>query len=451
MYTFIAFLVLFTLLLQRWLTLRQLNGPWIARFTNLWQAIHIVKGDLPEVVLELHKRHGPLVRVGPNHVSVADPAEIKNIYRLPKGNLYQMLIAYVNGKRIMGWEGILDEKLHSALRRPVAPYYRLESVLGFEPRLEETISEFETHLSRMRDVDMTKWIPLFALDTINQIGFSNSANIMKQGRDVDGVFTLIRFAFRYYSFIITVPTFGRALNYIASFFINPRNGLVRRVVSLAHARYHTAQKSDPSDLLGYFLEASRKHPGLYNVDGVIDLTYTALLGGVHNTSSTLIFMFYDLLKHPASLSKVQDELDAAVAHGGLSYPPKWKDIRNLRYLDAAIKEAMRYRSLSRFVIEREVGPHGIQLCGQDIPPGTMVGCLQHVIHHNSTFGYDVHTFRPERWLECTDEERLVMERSILTFGYGAHNCVGQNIVRLIIYKLLAALLLRFKVGSSFII
>ncbi|PKX91335.1 cytochrome P450 [Aspergillus novofumigatus IBT 16806] len=379
MYTFITCLVLFTLLLQRWLKLRHLNGPWIARFTTLWQAIHILKGDLPEVVLELHKRHGPLVRVGPNHVSVADPAEIKNIYRLPKGTLYQMLIAYVKGKRIMGWE-----------------------VLGFEPRIEETISEFETHLSRMRDVDITKWIPLFALDAINRIGFSHGAHMMKQ------------------VFLITVPTFGRALNYIVSYFINPRNGLVLRAESLAHARYHAAQKSDQNDLLGYFLEVFRRHPDLYSMDGVIDLTYTALLG-------------------------VQDELDAAVAHGRLSYPPKWKDIRNLRYLDADIKEAMRYRTLTRFVIERQVGPH---VYGQDIPPGTTVRCVQHVIHRNSSFGFDVHKFRPERWLECTDEERLVMERSILTFAYGAHNCVGQNILRLIIYKLLASLLLRIKLSAT---
>ena len=67
-------------LLRTWARLRSVPGP-------LWASI----SDLPRLYwvwtrkpflkhVELHKKYGKLVRLGPNMVSVADPGEIKNIY-----------------------------------------------------------------------------------------------------------------------------------------------------------------------------------------------------------------------------------------------------------------------------------------------------------------------------------------------------------------------------------
>ena len=43
----------------------------------------------------------------------------------------------------------------------------------------------------------------------------------------------------------------------------------------------------------------------------------------------------------------------------------------------------------------------------------------------ATFGEDCETFRPERWLQKEDRDR--MERAMLNFGYGTRVCIGKHV------------------------
>lgn len=65
--------------------LNKIPGPWLAGFTDLWR-LFIVRGRrAQEVHIELHKKYGPMVRLGPRAVSVADPEAIKIIYSPSSG------------------------------------------------------------------------------------------------------------------------------------------------------------------------------------------------------------------------------------------------------------------------------------------------------------------------------------------------------------------------------
>ena len=55
-------------------------GPFWASLTRLWMTKHSWDGDMNTVMMALHAKHGPLVRVAPWEVSVADPNAIKKIY-----------------------------------------------------------------------------------------------------------------------------------------------------------------------------------------------------------------------------------------------------------------------------------------------------------------------------------------------------------------------------------
>jgi hypothetical protein len=60
--------------------LRLLPGPVSARFSRLYRLSMVAKGHGPEEYRKLHQIYGPIVRIGPNHVSVSDPAAIPVIY-----------------------------------------------------------------------------------------------------------------------------------------------------------------------------------------------------------------------------------------------------------------------------------------------------------------------------------------------------------------------------------
>lgn len=76
-------LIIVRLLRNRW-CLSGIPGPWLASYTRLWKVHDVWQGQHHQTTLELHRRHGPLVRIGPKHISVADPKAIPIIYNIDK-------------------------------------------------------------------------------------------------------------------------------------------------------------------------------------------------------------------------------------------------------------------------------------------------------------------------------------------------------------------------------
>lgn len=64
--------------------LRNIPGPTVAKYTRLWKLHSAWKGDHHTTAIKLHRKHGPLVRIGPNHISIDDPTAIPVIYGLNK-------------------------------------------------------------------------------------------------------------------------------------------------------------------------------------------------------------------------------------------------------------------------------------------------------------------------------------------------------------------------------
>jgi benzoate 4-monooxygenase len=61
-------------------SLRSVPGPLPAALSNLWLMYQCRRGRRYQAVDELHKRYGKVVRIQPNHVSIADDNAIAIIY-----------------------------------------------------------------------------------------------------------------------------------------------------------------------------------------------------------------------------------------------------------------------------------------------------------------------------------------------------------------------------------
>jgi len=59
--------------------LRKIPSPFPAQFTNLWLLYATRRGKRYLMVDNMHKKLGPVVRIQPNHVSVADDDAIQAI------------------------------------------------------------------------------------------------------------------------------------------------------------------------------------------------------------------------------------------------------------------------------------------------------------------------------------------------------------------------------------
>jgi cytochrome P450 len=89
----------------------------------------------------------------------------------------------------------------------------------------------------------------------------------------------------------------------------------------------------------------------------------------------------------------------------------------------------------------------MEILGEFIPGGTIVGCHPWVIHRRpEVFGADVDVFRPERWIEASPTKLKEMRGTMFQFGAGARTCIGKNVSLLEIYKLVPSFLRRFEVS-----
>lgn len=61
-------------------TLSRIPGPPLAAYSQLWRLYYVWRGSGHLDAIKLHQKYGNLVRIGPNHVSVADPQWIPVIY-----------------------------------------------------------------------------------------------------------------------------------------------------------------------------------------------------------------------------------------------------------------------------------------------------------------------------------------------------------------------------------
>lgn len=78
---FVAFLFFISCIWTRYSPgLRNVPGPFVASFSNLWKIYRVLKKDMAWQNIEVHEKYGPLVRIGPNHVSASHPEALKTIY-----------------------------------------------------------------------------------------------------------------------------------------------------------------------------------------------------------------------------------------------------------------------------------------------------------------------------------------------------------------------------------
>lgn len=67
-------------------------GPWLAKITILYKEFYAARGLLPLFLKRLHDEYGPVVQIGPNHVSCITKESTDLIYKtyaFEKGSFYR--------------------------------------------------------------------------------------------------------------------------------------------------------------------------------------------------------------------------------------------------------------------------------------------------------------------------------------------------------------------------
>ena len=81
-YTVISglFFCVVQLLRTRYNALRRIPGPLVASFSNLWKVKAVYNEEMHTRDIAVHEKYGPVVRIGPNHVSVSSPESFYKVH-----------------------------------------------------------------------------------------------------------------------------------------------------------------------------------------------------------------------------------------------------------------------------------------------------------------------------------------------------------------------------------
>ncbi|KAK4174348.1 putative cytochrome P450 pisatin demethylase-like protein [Triangularia setosa] len=441
--------------------LRRVPGPFLASFSNLWKLRATWNQNMHRENVRVHEDYGPIVRIGPNHVSVSDAESMQTIYGVknvfPKSSFYPLAEAVYRGKFLPTLFTTTSNDYHAKLKRGSARAFSMDVVVGLEEYVNKCISVL---LQRVREVsdggkkplDPVAWMQYFAFDVLGEINFSKDLGFLEAGSDKDGIIAAIGQILGYVSLIGQIPYAHKFLLGNPLLAKIPAIEKTNQVLQFSLAQIEERQRNPVprKDILTQLLDTHQNDPSALSYEEIVAITTTNVIAGSDTTAVSLSSVLYHLHKYPAARAKLVDEIARAERDGLASKPfITYAEAVKLPYLTAVINEAMRIHPATGFILERVVPAGGVTLHGVYLPEGTVVGVNSWVLHRNKdVFGEDVHSFRPERWIEGDEGKIREMKRNLFTFGYGPRSCIGKNISILEMWKVVFELYRNFDISLA---
>ena len=140
--------------------LRHFPGPFWASVTRLWIAYHNIKADECELELELHRKHGPVLRITPTLLLVSDATKLPEVYNRNANKSNH----YITGSfgKTESLFNMQDHKVHAHYRKIAAGPYAFSNIKKMESlvdhRIEEWLSRIDGEFGRGEWFDFAPWV-----------------------------------------------------------------------------------------------------------------------------------------------------------------------------------------------------------------------------------------------------------------------------------------------------
>jgi cytochrome P450 len=182
----VSILLLSTLLRALRSPLATLPGPWYSRFTHLVLKYQIIRGRRIFYVHDLHRKYGPIVRLSPEEVAIADVEAFSQIHKIGSGFHKSPWYDTLTPNRSPGIFVMRDPHAHAARRRLFAQAFSNSALqknwtVEIRSRVELAVAKIWQEASR-GEADVLRWWTLMATDLITQLCFGESFGMLEQGK-----------------------------------------------------------------------------------------------------------------------------------------------------------------------------------------------------------------------------------------------------------------------------
>jgi cytochrome P450 len=162
---------------------------------------------------------------------------------------------------------------------------------------------------------------------------------------------------------------------------------------------------------------------------------TLIVAGSETTAATLTATTYHLLRNPACLAQLKNEIRGTFSSCG---EIDGDNTAGLKYLHGVIEEALRLFPPVSVGLPR-YSP-GAVIDGHFIPAGVTVSNGGYGMTRDSRYWHDPESFRPERWVDEGFHDEL---RASQPFSTGPRACLGINLAYLELRIILAKVIFTY--------
>ncbi|KAK4039424.1 cytochrome P450 [Parachaetomium inaequale] len=416
-------------------------------------------------------RYGPVVRLGPNHLSYTDVGAWKDIFGHRAGEHIKL---QENPKSRMFYRDQIidrsktdatniidaDREEHSRLRRAVAGGFSEKAMREQEPVIAGYVDMLVDGIRRRsekgEEVDIVKWYNWATFDVVGDLVFAESFGCLEGERGhpfvnlVTGLAAqAAEFTAMKYAGLQKVPGFKWGLNKVVKFVAKDLFSEMQRVMG-AKLQHRLEVKEERTDLFEGLMSKREE----WNLDMNRLQANAAILAaaGSETTASLLTGVSFLLLQNPDAMEKLKHEVRSSfngVADITIT------SVGRLPYLLACLNEGLRRYPPAVSNLPREVHEGGEMICGEFVPEETIVEVQHYAMNHSSQHWHDPFAFKPERWLNKVDSELgEAKERgekdadgdrleAMQTFSVGPRNCVGRNLAYAEMRLIMARIIFEF--------
>lgn len=428
--------------------LNKFPGPFWAKISSFWKVKHYSTFRTYRLIDDLHHQYGPVVRIGPRHLSINEPAGVSTVqnFSRPKIGEYarRNIISLANPQEHKARRAAWDQGLNG------------KACASYLPLLNSMAKTMCAQLSSFkgRPVRVNELCHFYTSDIISELAFGSSFDQFKTLRANDVLAKITKFLAGGV-LIIQVPWLVSILTTIP-WIENPMDDLVAWANQSLRKRDMglSSEKKGKVDIMSY-MEVTGETAGSkwpITFQDICEDAAVLIIGGTDTSASVLTHGLHYLANYPELQETIRAEILPTFSDGAAG-EFVWSTLSSPRrcpYLDAFVNEILRHQPPVLQGTFRESPDHQVEIAGHVIPPKTILTCPIWSIQHDERCFKSAEEFIPERWLDASHPQSradLVLDKKgFVPFLMGPAVCAGRLLAYMEIKLCFAHILKQFRVA-----
>ncbi|KAF2732114.1 cytochrome P450 [Polyplosphaeria fusca] len=407
--------------------------------TSLWIRYHRRGGSQAiQAISNAHTKHGPIVRLGPNEISVSSFEAANKVYiergGFAKPKWWAEEFTSYGVINMVAMQGGVGDKTHAERKRAMGSVYAKSSLMKSEALhkiakrvlgdmfgvLEKAVRE------RGGEVDAYSFSGAVNADFISAFQFGSAAGT----RFVEDTAARDSYYESHDTWLRGKPGHERAQKSLESF------GLEQ----IDAAEFEMKEKKSAADAVVYKQLRSRGLQGKHLASEILD----HFIAGAEAPRSICAYLQWELSRKPGMQKRVRDEVHSLPAADQGPDTSYFKAVEALPLLEALLLETMRVYTPTPGPQHRLTPLEGTIVHGYHIPGGVAISATLSVLHHNAAVFPQPEQWDPDRWLTDDQDKLEEMRRWFWAFSKGSRTCVGKDFTLIVMKLVLCGIYSRYR-------